>query len=69
MPHMSSMHTDGNKSIRDLLDWLSLAFGFQVKFLTSMYMVHWFQMEVIQCYFLPHVSFIYVHVIMFDNRI
>ncbi|KAF2950556.1 callose synthase 7 [Oryza sativa Japonica Group] len=29
MPHMSTMHTDGNKSIRDLLDWLSLAFGFQ----------------------------------------
>ncbi|KAM0833601.1 hypothetical protein ACQ4PT_064158 [Festuca glaucescens] len=27
-PHMSSMHREG-KSIRDLLDWLSLAFGFQ----------------------------------------
>ncbi|XP_047056174.1 callose synthase 7-like [Lolium rigidum] len=27
-PHMSSIHREG-KSIRDLLDWLSLAFGFQ----------------------------------------
>ncbi|PUZ56354.1 hypothetical protein GQ55_5G289200 [Panicum hallii var. hallii] len=29
MPHMSSVHRQGDKSIRDLLDWLSLAFGFQ----------------------------------------
>uniref|UniRef100_A0A0E0JJS1 1,3-beta-glucan synthase n=1 Tax=Oryza punctata TaxID=4537 RepID=A0A0E0JJS1_ORYPU len=29
MPHMPSMHMNGDKSIRDLLDWLSLAFGFQ----------------------------------------
>ncbi|CAL4963325.1 unnamed protein product [Urochloa decumbens] len=29
MPHMSSVHRHGDKSIRDLLDWLSLAFGFQ----------------------------------------
>jgi callose synthase len=27
---MSSVHRQGDKSIRDLLDWLSLAFGFQV---------------------------------------
>jgi len=27
---MSSLHRQGDKSIRDLLDWLSLAFGFQV---------------------------------------
>jgi len=27
---MPSVHRQGDKSIRDLLDWLSLAFGFQV---------------------------------------
>ncbi|TVU33970.1 hypothetical protein EJB05_15789 [Eragrostis curvula] len=29
MPHMSSIHWDRDKPVRDLLDWLSLAFGFQ----------------------------------------
>ncbi|KAG2598189.1 hypothetical protein PVAP13_5KG302007 [Panicum virgatum] len=29
MPPMPSVHRQGDKSIRDLLDWLSLAFGFQ----------------------------------------
>jgi hypothetical protein len=33
---MSSMHRAG-KSIRDLLDWLSLAFGFQVNGCLSIY--------------------------------
>ncbi|TVU33971.1 hypothetical protein EJB05_15790, partial [Eragrostis curvula] len=28
-PHMSSMHWEKDKPLRDLLDWLSLAFGFQ----------------------------------------
>nr|CAB3477289.1 unnamed protein product [Digitaria exilis] len=29
MPQLSSVHRQGDKSVRDLLDWLSLAFGFQ----------------------------------------
>jgi callose synthase len=30
MPHMYSIQSQGGQSIRDVLDWLSLAFGFQV---------------------------------------